>query len=177
VQPELNQASHGSVSRLSSGGWTLVWGRMSAPADVGRRCDEEPHDEAQGPMTLRLACSGSEVARGLARPGRSRTRKAGDFPARKDQPSVLRVTRRLQIHCLQRDSVLLRAQFRPGTLPGTDGPSGSTNQRSVGVIRPLDPRLSVIALWSLSETRCLRHPPPTTSACVRADHVPSAGAL
>ena len=53
-------------------------------------------------------------------------------------------------------------QFRPGTLPGTDGPSGSANLRSVGVIRPLDPRLSVIALWSLSETRCLRHPPPTT---------------
>ena len=53
-------------------------------------------------------------------------------------------------------------QFRPGTLPGTDGPSGSTNSRSVGVIRPLDPRLSVIALWSLSETRCLRHSPPTT---------------
>ena len=53
-------------------------------------------------------------------------------------------------------------QFCPGTLPGTDGPSGSTNQRSVGGIRPLDPRLSVIALWSLSETRCLRHPPPTT---------------
>src|SRR4249920_1913336 len=53
-------------------------------------------------------------------------------------------------------------QFRSGTLPGTDGPSGSTNLRSVRVIRPLDPRLSVIALWSLSETRCLRHPPPTT---------------
>ena len=53
-------------------------------------------------------------------------------------------------------------QFRFGTLPGTDGPSGSTSLRSVGVIRPLDPRLSVIALWSLSETRCLRHPPPTT---------------
>ena len=54
------------------------------------------------------------------------------------------------------------SQFRPGTLPGTDGPSGSRSLRSVGVIRPLDPRLSVIALWSLSETRCLRHPPPTT---------------
>ena len=53
-------------------------------------------------------------------------------------------------------------QFRPGTLPGTDGPSGSKNLRSVGDIRPLDPRLSVIALWSLSETRCLRHPPPIT---------------
>ena len=35
------------------------------------------------------------------------TRKPGDFPARKDQPSVVRVTRRLQIHCLQRDSILL----------------------------------------------------------------------
>ena len=29
------------------------------------------------------------------------TKKAGDFPARKDQPSVVRVTRRLQIHCLR----------------------------------------------------------------------------
>lgn len=29
------------------------------------------------------------------------TKKAGDFPARKDRPSVVRVTRRLQIHCLQ----------------------------------------------------------------------------
>ena len=29
------------------------------------------------------------------------TKKAGDFPARKDQPSVVRVTRRLQIHCLK----------------------------------------------------------------------------
>ena len=37
------------------------------------------------------------------------TKKAGDFPARKDQPSVVRVTRRLQIHCLRRDSVLLKA--------------------------------------------------------------------
>ena len=37
------------------------------------------------------------------------TKKAGDFPARKDQPSAVRVTRRLQIHCLQRNSVLLRA--------------------------------------------------------------------
>src|SRR5512144_1547886 len=37
------------------------------------------------------------------------TKKAGDFPARKDQPSVVRVIRRLQIHCLHRDSVLLRA--------------------------------------------------------------------
>ena len=35
------------------------------------------------------------------------TKKAGDFPARKDQRSIVRVTRRLQIHCLQRDSVLL----------------------------------------------------------------------
>jgi hypothetical protein len=83
-------------------------------------------------------------------------------------------------------------QLRPGTLPGADGSWGSTNLRSVGVIRPLGPRLSVIALWSLSETRCLRHPPPTTErerakgntdgkthpgpsglSCVRADHVPS----
>ena len=38
-----------------------------------------------------------------------KTKKAGDFPARKDQPSVVRVIRRLQIHCLQRNSVLLRA--------------------------------------------------------------------
>ena len=30
------------------------------------------------------------------------TKKAGDFPARKDQPSVVRVIRRLQIHCLRR---------------------------------------------------------------------------
>ena len=37
------------------------------------------------------------------------TKKAGDFPARKNQPSVVRVIRRLQIHCLRRDSVLLRA--------------------------------------------------------------------
>ncbi|GAC1385825.1 MAG: hypothetical protein NVSMB4_13060 [Acidimicrobiales bacterium] len=29
------------------------------------------------------------------------TKKAGDFPSRKDQPSVVRVTRRLQIHCLK----------------------------------------------------------------------------
>jgi len=29
------------------------------------------------------------------------TKKAGDFPARKDQPSVARVVRRLQIHCLR----------------------------------------------------------------------------
>ena len=40
---------------------------------------------------------------------RATKKKAGDFPARKDQPSVVRVTRRLQIHCLQRDSVLLKA--------------------------------------------------------------------
>ena len=52
-------------------------------------------------------------------------------------------------------------QSRSGTLPGTGGPSGSTNSRSVDVIRPRDPRLSVIALWSLSETRCLCHPPRT----------------
>jgi len=30
------------------------------------------------------------------------TKKAGDFPARKDQPSVVNLTRRIQIHCLQR---------------------------------------------------------------------------
>jgi hypothetical protein len=36
------------------------------------------------------------------------TKKTGDFPARKDCPSVARVTRRLQIHCLPRDSVLLK---------------------------------------------------------------------
>ena len=35
------------------------------------------------------------------------TKKAGDFPARKDRPSVVRVYRRLQIHCLQRGSPLL----------------------------------------------------------------------
>ena len=29
------------------------------------------------------------------------TKKAGDFPARKDQPSVVNVTRRIQIHCLR----------------------------------------------------------------------------
>ena len=29
------------------------------------------------------------------------TKKAGDFPARKGQPSVVRVTRRLQIHRLR----------------------------------------------------------------------------
>ena len=29
------------------------------------------------------------------------TKKTSDFPARKDQPSVVRVTRRLQIHCLR----------------------------------------------------------------------------
>jgi hypothetical protein len=29
------------------------------------------------------------------------TKKAGDYPARKDRPSVVRVTRRIQIHCLQ----------------------------------------------------------------------------
>jgi hypothetical protein len=35
------------------------------------------------------------------RPGRASpraTKKAGDFPARKDRPAVVRVTRRLQIH-------------------------------------------------------------------------------
>jgi hypothetical protein len=52
-------------------------------------------------------------------------------------------------------------QFRPGTLPRADGPSGSTNLRSVGVIRPLDPRLSVIALWSLSRRGvCVTHRQP-----------------
>ena len=35
------------------------------------------------------------------------TKKAGDFPARKDQPAVVRVTRRVQIHCLQRNSLLI----------------------------------------------------------------------
>lgn len=38
------------------------------------------------------------------RPGRASpraTKKAGDFPARKDRPSVIHITRRLQIHCLQ----------------------------------------------------------------------------
>lgn len=34
------------------------------------------------------------------------TKKAGDFPARKDRPAVVRVTRRLQIHCLHRNNVL-----------------------------------------------------------------------
>jgi hypothetical protein len=29
------------------------------------------------------------------------TKKAGDFPSRKDQPSVVQVTRRIQLHCLQ----------------------------------------------------------------------------
>jgi hypothetical protein len=28
------------------------------------------------------------------------TKKAGDFPARKDQPSMTNVTRRIQLHCL-----------------------------------------------------------------------------
>ena len=71
-------------------------------------------------------------------------------------------TREGELDSIMTASPLKPSQFRPGTLPGTDGPSGSTNSRSVGVVRPLDPRLSVIALWSLSETRCLRHPPPTT---------------
>jgi hypothetical protein len=35
------------------------------------------------------------------------TKKAGDFPARKDRPAVVRVTRRLQIHCLHRNNVLI----------------------------------------------------------------------
>jgi hypothetical protein len=35
------------------------------------------------------------------------TRKAGDFPARKDRPSVVHVHRRLQIHCLRPNSTLL----------------------------------------------------------------------
>ena len=37
------------------------------------------------------------------RPGRASpraTKKAGDFPARKDQPSIAHVTRRIQLHCL-----------------------------------------------------------------------------
>ena len=29
------------------------------------------------------------------------TKKAGDFPARKDQPAVVHVTRRIQLHCLK----------------------------------------------------------------------------
>ena len=33
--------------------------------------------------------------------------KAGDFPARKDRPAVVRVTHRIQIHCLQPNSVLI----------------------------------------------------------------------
>ena len=44
------------------------------------------------------------------RPGRASpraTKKAGDFPARKDRPSVVRVHRRLQIHCLRPNSPLL----------------------------------------------------------------------
>jgi hypothetical protein len=44
------------------------------------------------------------------RPNRSSpraTKKAGDYPARKDQSSVLRVHRRLPIHCLQPNSPLL----------------------------------------------------------------------
>jgi hypothetical protein len=35
------------------------------------------------------------------------TKKAGDFPARKDRPAGVRVIRRLQIHCLPRNSVLI----------------------------------------------------------------------
>jgi hypothetical protein len=35
------------------------------------------------------------------------TKKAGDFPARKDRPTVVRVHRRLQIHCLRPNSPLL----------------------------------------------------------------------
>jgi hypothetical protein len=39
-----------------------------------------------------------------ARPDRTSpraTKKAGKYPARRDQPAVVRVTRRLQIHCLK----------------------------------------------------------------------------
>ena len=68
-------------------------------------------------------------------------------------------------------------QFRPGTLPGTDGPSGSANLRSVGVIRPLDPRLSVIALWSLRDEVSASPTANHGLSYIRADHMPSEGAL
>src|SRR3954463_5171028 len=42
------------------------------------------------------------------------TKKAGDFPARKDQPSVVRVTRRLQIHCLRPQQAKRKAIERIG---------------------------------------------------------------
>jgi hypothetical protein len=40
------------------------------------------------------------------RAGPRATKKAGDFPARKDRSSVMRVHRRLQIHCLRPNSPL-----------------------------------------------------------------------
>ena len=69
-------------------------------------------------------------------------------------------------------------QFRPGTLPGTDGPSGSTNSRSVGVIRPLNP--APVGDRPVVSLRDEVSASPTANhglSCVRADHVPSEGAL
>ena len=69
------------------------------------------------------------------------------------------------------------SEARISTLPERVALRGSTNLRSVDVIRPLDPRLSVIALWAVSETRGLGlHRQPRVVG-VRADHVPSQGAL
>ena len=63
------------------------------------------------------------------RPDRSSppaTKKAGDFPARKDQPSVVRVTRRLQIHCLDpRIGPALPWACNPPLLPTADISTGS----------------------------------------------------
>jgi hypothetical protein len=52
-------------------------------------------------VSAAIATRDSSSATGPTGPAHGATKKAGDFPARKDQPSVVRVTRRLQIHCLR----------------------------------------------------------------------------
>src|SRR4249919_3052375 len=50
-------------------------------------------------------------------------------------------TRESELDSIMTASPLKPSQFRSGTLPETDGPSGSTNLRSVDVTRPLGPCL------------------------------------
>ena len=81
------------------------------PRPIRSRRVSPPHelDLALATFLLKILDLGFFVRDRPDRVSPRATKKAGDFPARKDQPSVVRVTRRLQIHCLRRDSVLLKA--------------------------------------------------------------------
>jgi hypothetical protein len=58
-------------------------------------------DLALATFPLKITDPGLFVRDRPDRAGPRATKKAGDFPARKDQPGVVRVTRRIQIHCLR----------------------------------------------------------------------------